>query len=244
MVFSDYESPLLRGVQEPRPWNIQEEISILCKPDYHCLDLGCGTLFKWLPLLESVTSVTGLEVNDNMIRISKDNIAKQGKGRLKLVQGESAKLPFSDHSFDLVSAIMAPSACEPEVFRVLKPGGCYILETSTEQDQRNIKIAFGRDREGWRGYGCSKPPHSVHNQRYDSAKKWFGSFGMRLGRWKTWYSREALLLLLEQVGWIRNFHPDRDSAIIDKLLSGSTTGDSVETIQERILLIATKLKNQ
>ena len=240
MAFSNYESPLLRGIQEPRPWDIQAEIRALCQPGYHCHDLGCGTLFKWLPLLDAVASVTGLEVNSHMTRKAKENIAREGKGRLTLVQGESAKLPFSDQSFNLVTAIMAPSAFEPEIFRVLQPGGHYVLETSTEQDQRNIKIAFGKDREGWRGYGCSKPPHSVHNQRYDLAKQWFSHFGIRLGRWKTWYSREALLLLLEQVAWIRNFNPDRDGAIIDTLLMGAAAEKGLETVQERILLIASK----
>ena len=244
MAYSNYESSLFRGIQEPRPWDIQEEIRTLCQPGYQCLDLGCGTLFKWLPLLDSVASVTGLEVNDNMIRKAMENISRQGKGRLKLVHGESAKLPFPDQSFDLVTAIMAPSAFEPEIFRVLKPGGRYLLETSTEQDQRNIKMAFGKDQEGWRSSGCSLPALSVHNQRYELAEQWFCSFSIRLGRWKTWYSRKALLCLLEQVAWIRNFSPDGDSAAIDKLFRESATDRGVETIQERILLIGSKGNNQ
>ncbi|MGI9281048.1 MAG: hypothetical protein ACR2PX_15695 [Endozoicomonas sp.] len=46
MAFTHYESQLIRGRQEPRPWAIQEEIKSLCQPDFHCLDLGCGTLFS------------------------------------------------------------------------------------------------------------------------------------------------------------------------------------------------------
>ena len=152
MAFSNYESPLFRGIEETRPWHIQDEIRSLCRPEDQCLDLGCGTLFKWLPLLDSVTSVTGLELNDTMIRGALKNIRQQGNGKMRLIKGDSASLPFPDNSFDLVTAIMASSAFEPEVARVLKPGGRYLLETTTEQGvetvQERILLIASKDDDG------------------------------------------------------------------------------------------------
>ncbi|MGI9274809.1 MAG: class I SAM-dependent methyltransferase [Endozoicomonas sp.] len=240
MAFSNYESSLFRGIEESRPWQIQDEIRSLCRPEDQCLDLGCGTLFKWLPLLDSVASVTGLELNDNMICGALKNIRQRGRGKMRLIKGDSARLPFSDNSFDLVTAIMAPSAFEPEVSRILRPGGRYLLETPTEQDQRNIKEAFGKDDVGWRYSRCSQLRHSTYGQRYDLAEQFFDHFSIRLGRWKTWYSREALLSLLEQIPWIRDYSAEKDQKIIETLIQLYATDQGVETVKERILLIASK----
>ena len=237
MAFTDYESSLLRGKEAPRPWNIQQEIRTLCQPDFHCLDLGCGTLFKWLPMAAEVNSLTGLEINPHMLRKAKENIACSGLSNVQLLCGLSAKLPFPDNSMDLITAIMAPSATEEEIFRVLKPSGYYLLETSTEQDQANIKTAFGKDISGWRGLSINSPAHTVYTERYNRVKQHTEDFSFRIGRWQTTYTREALTMLLTQVPMVRNFHAEHDIETLNTLFS---TDDTINTFQERILLIARK----
>lgn len=57
---------------------------------------------------------------------------------------------FSDNSFDVVTSIL--SAWEsPEVYRVLKPGGVFILEASGARDKADFKYLFGKDEKGWSG---------------------------------------------------------------------------------------------
>ena len=123
---------------------------------------------------------------------------------------------------------------------MLKPGGRFLLEATTEQDQKNIKEAFGKDDKGWRCSRCSEPQHNTYIYRYQLAEQWFDRFSISLGRWKTWYSMEALLSLLEQIPWIREYSPEKDMPIIDRLFDLYATDKGLETTQERILVIARK----
>ncbi|WP_062261590.1 class I SAM-dependent methyltransferase [Endozoicomonas arenosclerae] len=243
MAFTDYESQLIRGRQEPRPWNIQEEIKGICQPDFHCLDLGCGSLFKWLPLAKHVNSLTGLEINDSMLAKAQENILKSSFKHVGLLKGRSSSIPFPNESFDFVTAIMAPNAVEEEVFRVLKPGGYYLLETSTERDQASIKQAFGRDEDGWRGQSLNLIDHSVYIQRYNRIRQLTDCFSIRIGRWRTWYSPEALKYFLEQVPIVRNFDPVKDSRTLQRLIDQQDKKGEIKTVQERILVVARKPDN-
>ena len=239
-MFSNYESPKLRGVEEPRPWNIQQEIARHCQPHYHALDVGCGTLYKWVPLKSKVRTLTGLDRNPNMNKNARANVKKWQDSSVRLVHGDAHFLPFADNSFELVTAIMAPCADEQEIFRVLKPGGVFILESSTEMDQRNIKEAFGKDEQGWRGYNCELPPGEVIRRRTANCEKWFGNCEIRHESWRTWYPRETLTFFLEQVPIIRDYGKEGDNEVINKMLEHSDPDKGFVTWQDRILLVAQK----
>lgn len=239
-MFSNYENPKLRGIEEPRPWNVQKEIARYCQPHYQALDVGCGTLFKWQPLKDRVRTLTGLDRNPNMRKNAETNLRKWRDSSVHLVHGDAHHLPFANSSFDLVTAIMAPCADEKEIFRVLKPGGVFFMETSTEMDQRNIKEAFGKDEQGWRGHNCDLAPGAVIRQRTENCEKWFGNCQIRHKHWRTWYPKENLSLFLEQVPIIRNYGKDGDDMIIKKMIAQSDSDKGFATWQDRILLIAQK----
>ena len=239
-MFSNYESPKLRGIEEPRPWSIQKEIARYCQPHYHALDVGCGTLFKWEQLKNRVNTLTGLDRNPNMRKNAETNLRKWRDSSIRLVHGDAHFLPFAANSFDLVTAIMAPCADEQEIFRVLKPGGVFIMETSTEMDQRNIKEAFGKDELGWRGYNCDLPPGEIIRQRTENSEKWFGNCAIRHARWRTWYSKERLSFFLQQVPIIRDYGKHGDDAIIAQMIQRADPEKGYATWQDRILLTAQK----
>ena len=197
-MYRDYENPFLRGTEEARPWRIQQEIYPLLHSSFKVLDVGCGSLFKWENLKDSVNSLTGLERNGNMIGNAKINLDKWQDPKVTLVQGDSQYLPFKSHCFDMVTAIMTPCYCE-EIIRVLKPGGVFVLETSTEMDQRNIKLLFEKDDKGWRGAKCEFQEGALVSQWQGIAKKAFSHYRIKVGRWKTRYSLEQLDFLLTQV---------------------------------------------
>ena len=239
-MFSNYENPVLRGLEEPRPWNLQAEISRLCHHHYQVLDVGCGTLFKWQKLKDKIYSLIGLDRNPNMQKNAELNVRKWQDSSVRLVHGDSHFLPFSDNSFDLVTAIMAPCADEDEIFRVLKPGGVFFMETSTEMDNRSIKEAFGKDNLGWRGYNCEELEGAVIRQRTENCERVFGNCQIRKGHWRTWYKTTNLQYFLEQVPIVRDFGKPGDQQIIDDLIKNSTHKNGFETRQDRILLVAHK----
>ena len=88
------------------------------------LEVGSGTGF-WLNLLHQVTDgLYGLDYSTGMIEQARSQPAP-----LKLSQGSATRLPYRDHSFEMVYCVDAihhfvdHHAFITEAFRVLKPGG-------------------------------------------------------------------------------------------------------------------------
>ena len=92
------------------------------------LEIGAGTGQHTKHLLSSKTLVTVLDISESAIAI----IEKRFKEQLKGVIGNIESLPFEKESFDLVVSCGAlsygdPEKMDPEICRVLKPGGSLIV---------------------------------------------------------------------------------------------------------------------
>jgi ubiquinone/menaquinone biosynthesis C-methylase UbiE len=94
------------------------------------LDIGCGTsqfAARVLPRF-SKAEVVGLDLSRSMLRASQGRCFR-GHNRMRLVQGDSQKLPFADDSFDLVTCSHSfhhyPNQLQvvSEMHRVLRPEG-------------------------------------------------------------------------------------------------------------------------
>jgi SAM-dependent methyltransferase len=107
------------------------------------LDLGCGRriLPPWRgeaeqTLVRACPRVVGVDIDY-------DAIAENGSVSLKCLSTGSA-LPFAAESFDLVTANMvvehleAPTANFREIWRVLKPGGTFLLHTPNSMGHTTI----------------------------------------------------------------------------------------------------------
>ena len=78
--------------------------------------------------------VCGIDYSDESVAVSqKTNAGWIDTGRVEIRQGSVSQLPFADDVFDLVTAVETHyfwpdlTADTREVFRVLKPGGAFIL---------------------------------------------------------------------------------------------------------------------
>lgn len=94
------------------------------------LDIGCGTgyLIDMLSKEHNAT-FTGLDLSPEMIKQAEaKNILNA-----KFIEGRSDKLPFEDNSFDIVTCSQSfhhypeTDPAMKEAYRVLKPGGLYII---------------------------------------------------------------------------------------------------------------------
>ncbi|MBO4446537.1 MAG: bifunctional demethylmenaquinone methyltransferase/2-methoxy-6-polyprenyl-1,4-benzoquinol methylase UbiE [Bacteroidales bacterium] len=108
------------------------------------LDISCGTGDFSILAARSAnpeSTVTGLDISAGMLAVMKEKLREEGlAGKVQMVLGDAAALPFSDNSFDSVSIAFGirNMADRPgvlrEVLRVLKPHGkLVILELSTPQ---------------------------------------------------------------------------------------------------------------
>jgi len=95
------------------------------------LDIGCGTgyyLYRMGTELNIHNGLNGIDISFNAVRL-----AKQRLPNALLQVADAAQLPFSDESMDLVTAysVMQYMECPKdvihEIFRILRPGGYFIL---------------------------------------------------------------------------------------------------------------------
>jgi ubiquinone/menaquinone biosynthesis C-methylase UbiE len=235
-----YESALLRGDQDPLPWVLHDEIAAVLSPADRLLDIGCGTAFKTVRLAPLASQVVGVEPNSRMLAKATANIrSATATTNMAAVAGRAEQLPFRNNSFDVVTVMLAPHDAR-EVSRVLRPGGCAVLEKLGDQDKANIKAAFGTDAHGLRGqFSNLAPGERVHLlQRELSA--WFARVEVRVGTWATYYTLDGLLMLLEQTPTVRAFDRGTDTDAIAKLQEDHLDERGIKTIQERILVHAWK----
>lgn len=114
------------------------------RPDDRILDLGTGTgelarhaLDRWPAL-----SVIGLDLSRAMLHVGR---SKPIAGDYRVVQGTADRLPFPDHAFEGVASASsfqhfhAPDRVLAEVFRVLRPGGWFLL-TAWCDDYLSCKV--------------------------------------------------------------------------------------------------------
>ncbi len=104
------------------------------------LDLGCGTGNYTVELFKRSFKVIGCDVSKEMLRIAKNKLPE-----VVLIRANAYKLPFKKDSFDIVLSITMfefiknPEEILKEVYRILKPGGKFILGT---MNQRSLWFIF------------------------------------------------------------------------------------------------------
>lgn len=100
-------------------------------PFQSALDLGCGTgeMLKLILQEDTHKELCGIDLSEKMLAVAKSKLPEQ----VKLILGDSESLPFSDNAFDVVYCndsfhhYTAPQNVLREVYRVLKPGGTFLM---------------------------------------------------------------------------------------------------------------------
>lgn len=106
------------------------------------LDIATGTGDLVISLAEKgLDNIVGLDLSNGMLEVARKKVkAKNFEKQIKLVQGDSENLPYEDNYFDAISVAFGVRNFENlekglgEIYRVLKPGGIFIvLETAVPQ---------------------------------------------------------------------------------------------------------------
>ncbi len=101
--------------------------------DMNILDIGCGsgkTLIYIHDKLEGDCNLFGLDVTDGMLEKANTN---RGIRNINFIKAEMQNLPFESNFFDMVTSNCAVNHAKDktkvysEIFRVLRPGGYFII---------------------------------------------------------------------------------------------------------------------
>ena len=120
------------------------------------LDIGCGggkNIATWLRKSKN-SHVTGLDYSEvSVAESSKKNKWAIKRNRCEILRGNVAEMPFSDNTFDCVSAFETIyfwpglEECFTEVNRVLKHGGIFMVcngsDGENESDEKWVNIIEG-----------------------------------------------------------------------------------------------------
>lgn len=111
------------------------------------LDLGSGAGRNTNYLSEEGAIATGIEISDTAVRIARE-YAKENNLSSTFIEGDiGAPYPFEDRSFDLLLDITSSNSLDSngrtvylrESFRVLKPGGYFIVKALCKDGDGNAK---------------------------------------------------------------------------------------------------------
>ncbi len=103
------------------------------------LDIATGTGDLALMMADlNPTKIVGLDISEGMLEVGKQKVAKANlSDKIEMIVGDSENIPFEDNTFDAITVSFGVRNFEnldkglTEIFRVLKPGGKFVvLETS------------------------------------------------------------------------------------------------------------------
>ncbi|WP_462315245.1 class I SAM-dependent methyltransferase [Methanobrevibacter sp.] len=107
-------------------------------PEDTVLDIGCGGGININRMAKKAGKVYGIDYSEESVKLSKEVNQKEiGEGKVEVLEGNVASLPFEDDTFNIVTAFETVyfwpdiEKCFGEVKRVLKPDGVFLIGMET-----------------------------------------------------------------------------------------------------------------
>ena len=203
------------------------------------LDIGCGPGEFTLRVGRNAKSVTGIDTSEVALELARRHLARSRLKNIIFGYGNARKLPFPDHSFDLVYSRRGPASDSKhnltEVLRVLTRGGTFMEITIGERDKQNVAQIFGRGQMlGFKG------------QVSTVKKRWLEKVGFKTATARDYVATEVfhslsdLVMRLRTAPIIPKFDLDNDRTCLDTVRATCTTERGIETPVHRVVLAAKK----
>ena len=112
-----------------------ETLKSYLSPEYHVLDIGCGTGTQCDDLANNVKQVTGIDISSKLLAIAEQRKAERKIENVEFIQTTVFDERFEPGSFDVVMAFYVLHFFEDigevarRIYALLKPDGLFILET-------------------------------------------------------------------------------------------------------------------
>ena len=187
-------------------------------PGARVLDLGSGGGHASFAVAPVVEKVIAYDLSEEMLNVVASAAAGRGLGNLAVRQGSADRLDFPDASFDLICTRFSahhwrqlPQALN-EVFRVLKPGGRFIvIDTAAPADV--LADTYVQAIE------LLRDTSHVRNVSLNSWRKLLRGAGFAIASDKTWKLR------LEFDSWVARMRTPQDSITAIRALWQAAPGE-------------------
>ncbi|WP_196890293.1 bifunctional demethylmenaquinone methyltransferase/2-methoxy-6-polyprenyl-1,4-benzoquinol methylase UbiE [Aureivirga sp. CE67] len=115
------------------------------------LDIATGTGDVAILLSQAKPEkIVGLDLSNGMLEVGRKKIKERNLDNLiEMIQGDSENLPFEDNSFDVITVSFGVRNFEnlnkgiQEIYRVLKPGGTFIVLEFSQPTKFPMKQLYG-----------------------------------------------------------------------------------------------------
>lgn len=157
------------------------------------LDLGCGSGAEVLRAARMVGPegrAFGVDMTEAMLDLARANRAAAGVTNAEFLKGDIEDLPLPEESVDVIVSNcvlnLSPdkAAALEEAFRVLRPGGRFVVADVVVPGDREPEPAWRGDLEGWSGCANGAMTEGAYRQGLESA----GFADVRLERIATYDS--------------------------------------------------------
>lgn len=230
-----YDTNEIRNVE----YNLIDLVKPFYKQQFDCLDLGCGSCRKIIPLLKYVNTYYAVDIDSKRIEQATKLINHHNYRNIIVGVADNFYLPFENARFDLVSCFM--TKCNfSEVKRVLRKDGIFILETVGAEDKLLFKEKFGKDKLGWRGRIMNETSDEYILRLKSSLAPFFDLLQFNVIKFNTKLTSNAALNLFNMTSDIRNFNVNSDKNIL-KMLEDP---DGFINYQEEKLVIICRNKTE
>jgi SAM-dependent methyltransferase len=118
------------------------------------LDVACGTGNAALLAQRTGAIVTGIDVSPRLLQVARDRVPGA-----EFVEGDAARMPFDDASFDAAVSVFGVIFAHPaeqaaaQIARVVRPGGRVAITTWPPRGPMFAAMSLRR-----RALACSRPP--------------------------------------------------------------------------------------
>ena len=136
-------------------WRKKTAREVLKDNPERVLDLCCGTADLTMHIASGArqsTEIYGLDFSHTMLERAKTKVAKFGKNRVNLIQGDAGNMPFESNFFDAIGISFGfrnltfenPDAALhiSEILRVLKPGGKFVIVETSQPENHFIRLLY------------------------------------------------------------------------------------------------------
>lgn len=115
------------------------------------LDIATGTGDLAIAMAKATDAkITGFDLSAGMLEVGKKKVAEQNlQNQIEMIQGDAENMPFEDNSFDVITVAFGVRNFEnlekglDDIYRVLKPGGKFIILEFSQPESFPMKQLYG-----------------------------------------------------------------------------------------------------